>query len=295
MSWSGRDVSDTDAPPGDGWAVGQPLDLRLVPAALTAWSVSAAAIVWHPGAAVVAGLGAVGSTWLAARWGNGDGAGVTAAVLAVAAVAAGFAVAVGLRVYQVEHHPVSRLYGGTATVEVVPAETPRTIKGGRLMFGAVLRRIDQAPMSGRVLVFTPPGFAEVGPGRPATFRAGVGRPDRRDLSVAVLAASGQPSLGEASAVQRIAQQIRTGFAEAARVVLPADQAAMLPALVLGDTSAVTGTTIAQFRTSGLTHLSVLSTHGKIQPKGGVVPANFGRHARPIARRGTSRAGRSQAM
>lgn len=258
MSWSGRDVSDGDGPPGDGWAAGQPLDLRLVPAALTAWSVSAAAIVWHPGAAVVAGLGAVGLTWLAARWGNGDGAGVAAAVLAVAAVAAGFAVAVGLRVHQVEHHPVSRLYGGTATVEVVPAETPRTIKGGRLMFRAALRRVDRAPMSGRVLVFAPPGFGEAGPGRPVTFRAAVGRPDRRDLSVAVLAASGQPSLGEASAVQRIAQQIRAGFAEAARAALPADQAAMLPALVLGDTSTVTGTTTAQFRTSGLTHLTAVS-------------------------------------
>lgn len=258
MSWSGREAADTDGQAGDGWAAAQPLDLRLVPAALTAWSVSAAAIVWHPGAAIVVGLGAVGLTWLTGRWGDSDGTGITAAVLAVAAVAAGFTVAVGLRVHQVEHHPVSRLYGGTATVEVVPAETPRTIKGGRVMFRAALRRVDQAPMSGRVLVFAPPGFGEVGPGRPATFRASVGRPGRRDLSVAVLAASGQPSLGEASAVQRIAQQIRAGFAEAARAVLPADQAAMLPALVLGDTSTVTGTTTAQFRTSGLTHLTAVS-------------------------------------
>ena len=258
MSWSGRDASDRDGPADDGWVAGQPLDLRLVPAALTAWSVSAAAIVWGAGVAVVVGLGAVGLTWLAARCGDDEGAGAAAAILAVAAVAGGFGVAVGLRVHQVEHHPIGRLYGATRMVEVVPAETPRTISGGRVMFRAGLHRVDQAPMAGRVLVFAPPGFGAVDPGRPATFRAAVGRPGRRDLSVAVLSASGQPSLGEASRVQRAAQRIRAGFAEAARAVLPADQAAMLPALVLGDTSTVTGTTTAQFRTAGLTHLTAVS-------------------------------------
>ena len=75
MSWYGRDGaggdgSGSDGPAADAGAEGRSLDLRIVPAALTAWAVSAAGIVWHPGAAVVVGLGAVGSTWLAAWWGR---------------------------------------------------------------------------------------------------------------------------------------------------------------------------------------------------------------------------------
>ena len=264
MSWYGRDASDGGARSDDGQATGQPLDLRLVPAALTAWSVSASAIVWHPGAAIVVGLGAVASTWLVARWGAGrnargtDRPSVGAAVLAVAAVAAGFAVSVGLRVHQVEHHPIGRLYGDAATVEMVPTETPRVVGGGRLMFRGELREVDRVPMSGRVLVFAPATFDQVGPGTPIHLRATVRRPDRKDLTVAVLAASGQVSAQQASIVQRVAARIRSRFAEAARAALPADQAAMLPALVLGDTSTVTGTTIAQFRTAGLTHLTAVS-------------------------------------
>ncbi|UHJ54716.1 MULTISPECIES: ComEC/Rec2 family competence protein [Mycolicibacterium] len=264
MSWYGRDASDGGGRSDDGQATGQPLDLRLVPAALTAWSVSASAIVWHPGAAVVVGLGAVASTWLVARWGAGrnargtDRPSIGAAVLAVAAVAAGFAVSVGLRVHQVEHHPIGRLYGDAATVEMVPTETPRVVGGGRLMFRGELREVDRVAMSGRVLVFAPATFDQVGPGTPIRLRATVRRPDRKDLSVAVLAASGQVSAEQASIVQRVAARIRSRFAEAARAALPADQAAMLPALVLGDTSTVTGTTIAQFRTAGLTHLTAVS-------------------------------------
>ncbi len=250
MSWSGRE---------DG-REGQRLDLRIVPAALTAWSVSAAGIALNPGAAVVVGLGAVGLTWLGARrFGDSGGEQSTAAaVLAVVAIAFSFTVAVGLRVHQVEHHPLRRLHGHAVMAEVVPAETPRVIAGGRLMFRAGLRAVDQVPMAGRVLVFAPGSFGEAAPGRPVRFRATVKRPDRKDLSVAVLTARGRAELGDSSAVQRVAQRIRMDFAEAARAVLPADQSAMLPALVLGDTSAVTGTTTAQFRTSGLTHLTAVS-------------------------------------
>src|SRR5690606_27729174 len=62
----------------------------------------------------------------------------------------------------------------------------------------------------------------------------------------------------ASAVQRAAQAVRSQFAAAALAVLPADQAAILPGLVLGDTSAVAPSTTAQFRTAGLTHLTAVS-------------------------------------
>jgi competence protein ComEC len=119
--------------------------------------------------------------------------------------------------------------------------------------------VDADDMSGRVVVFAPvAGFSEVSAGRPARFRAGISGPARRDLTVATLSATGRPTLGEAVLIQRMANRIRTTFADAARAALPPDQSAMLPALVLGDTTAVPGQTAAEFRTAGLTHLTAVS-------------------------------------
>jgi competence protein ComEC len=90
------------------------------------------------------------------------------------------------------------------------------------------------------------------------FRARIAKPIRPDLTVAVLKAVGPPDFGRASAVQRAAQAVRARFAAACRETLPADQAAMLPGLVLGDTAAVSTATTAEFRTAGLTHLTAVS-------------------------------------
>ncbi|MCV7052259.1 ComEC/Rec2 family competence protein, partial [Mycobacterium heidelbergense] len=51
---------------------------------------------------------------------------------------------------------------------------------------------------------------------------------------------------------------RGRFAAAARETLPAGRAAMLPALVLGDTSAVAAETGRDFRAAGMTHLMAVS-------------------------------------
>ncbi|WP_102143922.1 ComEC/Rec2 family competence protein [Mycobacterium sp. QGD 101] len=235
-----------------------PQDLRLVPAALTSWAVTAAGILWHVGGVVGALVVMVGATAAAGWWSSGRHR-FGAAVLAVAVVGAGFGIAVGLRVNELRHHPIADRYGSLATVVVTPTESPRSLGGGRLMFRGALRMLDDHEMSGRVVVFTSVlGYAELTAGRPARFRARIERPTRRDLTVAVLSATGEPVLGEATAIQRAAQHARSGFAAAARTALPPDQAAMLPALVLGDTSALTGQTTAEFRAAGLTHLTAVS-------------------------------------
>ncbi|MCV7015909.1 ComEC/Rec2 family competence protein [Mycolicibacterium madagascariense] len=228
-------------------------DVRLVPAAVTGWAVTAAGIVWGSSGAIVVTVAAVVVAAVVA-WRLP--AGSTSAVLAVAVIGIGFAVAVALRVDRVHHHPIASRHG--ATVTVAPTESPRYVNG-RMMFRANLIDVDGERSDGRVVVFAPAfDFADVTAGRPATFRARVSRPTRRDLSVAVLTATGRPRLGTASTAQRAAQAVRTRFAEAARAVLPADEAAMLPALVLGDTSAVDQDTSAQFRSAGLTHLTAVS-------------------------------------
>ncbi|MBO0678203.1 ComEC/Rec2 family competence protein [Mycolicibacterium sp. S2-37] len=219
--------------------------------------------MWH-GAAPLVLLGCVASCAAVACW-AGDEASVGAAlrrgaggVLAVAVLGAAFTVAVTVRSQQVRAHPITMLYGTEATVTVTPSDSPRSV-GGRLMFRGALQELDGGESSGRVVVFASASrFGGLSAGRPATFRAEVSRPIRRDLTVATLSATGEPTLGAAPRVQRMAEAVRTGYAEAARGVLPADQAAMLPALVLGDTSTVPATTVSDFRSAGLTHLTAVS-------------------------------------
>ena len=241
------------------------LDLRLVPAALTSWAVTAAGILWSISGVVVLLSVAVGAASATAWWGGRhrapqDGARMTAAaVLAIALVGLGFAVAVQLRVEQARNHPLVDRVGDVTDVIVTPSETPRSLGGGRLMFRGSLQAVNTDEMSGRVVVFASiVGFAELSAGQPAAFKARISRPTRRDLTVAVLSATGEPTLGQAAPIQRAGQRVRSAFASSARDALPADQAAMLPALVLGDTSALSADTTAQFRVEGLTHLTAVS-------------------------------------
>lgn len=242
-------------------AEANPVDLRLVPAALTAWAVTAAGILWHTAGAVLGALIAVAATAAAGFLADGrrpGGRGIGAGVVAVAAVASAFALAIGLQVGELRQHPLAQRYGTLAAVVVTPTETPRAI-GGRTMFRASLLLVDGHPVSGRVLVFASTGdVAELTAGTPVRFRARVGRPTRRDLTVAVLSAVGDATLGQAAAIHRAAHGVRAEFAAAAQRSLPVDEAATLPALVLGDTSAVPRRTTEEFRASGLTHLTAVS-------------------------------------
>lgn len=241
-----------------------PLDLRLVPAALTSWAVTGAGIVWHIAGSVAAALGAVAATAAVGWWGSGrrteaDWTGLGASVLAVVVVATAFGIAIGLRVDQLRHHPVTQRYGTVAAVVVTPTESPRALGGNRTMFRGSLLSVDGREMSGRVVAFaSSTDFGDLTANTPVAFRARIGRPTRRDLSVAVLSAVGEPTYGEPAAIHRGAHEVRAGFAHAARRSLPADQAAMLPALVLGDTTGVPKQTTADFRTASLTHLTAVS-------------------------------------
>ncbi len=132
-------------------------DLRLVPAALTAWGVTAAGIAWDAGPALAALCAAVGVGWWALRRHAGAGhpefTAATAAVLATAVVGAGFGLAVGLRTDAVHNHPIGHRFGSTAQVTVRATESPRRVGGARLMFRADLLRVDGRETAGAVVVF----------------------------------------------------------------------------------------------------------------------------------------------
>lgn len=243
------------APPDTGNAT-RP-DLRLVPAALAAWLITAAGIEWPAtaGPAAVAGVLLV-IVGLACRWRVPV---LTAGLVALGVVIAGFAVAIGVRAAAVERHPLTAVFGVERTVTVTATESAVPVGSSRLMFRAVVRRVEAAPAGGRVVVFASTrSFGAVMVGQPVTFRAHITGPARRDLSVAVLNAVGPPRRGRAGPLDRAAHDVRCRFTAATRAALPGEQAALLPALVLGDTSALSGTANREFKAAGLTHLMAVS-------------------------------------
>ncbi len=236
------------------------LDARLVPAALTSWVVTAIGILWPIGTVVGwVCLAAAMSGVVLWRCGAGRRRAIGVGLLAAGAVGAGFGFAIALRANAVAHHPITAAFGTTAEVAVTPVESARTVGHGRLLFRAELRQLGGGETAGRVVVFAPArDFGALMVGQPMRFRGRIASPSRRDLSVAVVTALGAPTMGRAGPLNRGAYAVRAGFADAARRALPAEQASMLPALVLGDMSTVTPITSQEFRTAGLTHLTAVS-------------------------------------
>jgi competence protein ComEC len=238
------------------------LDARLVPAALTSWIVTAAGIVWPIGT-VVGSVCLLASACGALLWRFGLRRprirAIGVGLIAAGVVGAGFGFAIAVRANAVAHHPVTATFGTTVEVAVTPTESAVPVGHSRLLFRARLRQLGRDETSGRAVVFASAhDFGAVMVGQPMRFRARITAPTRRDLSVAVITAIGAPTTGRAGPLNRAAYAVRAGFADAARRVLPADQAAMLPALVLGDMSTVTPVTGQEFRTAGLTHLTAVS-------------------------------------
>jgi competence protein ComEC len=240
------------------------LDVRLVPAAFTGWTVTAAGIVWSVGrvlafCCVVLLAASCVLLCVARRRRRLRLRAIGAGVLAIGVVGAGFGLAIALRADAVARHPIAAAFGTAAPVTVTATESPLSLGRGRLMFRATLQRLRTDEISGRVVVFARTSdFGGVIAGQPVRFTAHINRPARHDLTVAVLNATGRPTMGQAGAVQRTAHTVRSRFAAAAREALPAEQAAMLPALVLGDTAAVSAETSRDFRAAGMTHLTAVS-------------------------------------
>jgi competence protein ComEC len=241
------------------------VDVRLVPAALTCWVVTAAGIWWPVGrllalcgVALVAASGAL-ACHARRRGRTARLRAISVGLAAIGVVGAGFGFAIALRAEAAGRHPITAAFGTAAPVTVTPTESPTSLGSGRLMFRATLQRVRADEMSGRVVVFARASdFGDLMVGQPVRFTARINRPARRDLTVAVLNASGPPTTGTANAMQRAAHTVRRRFAAAVRDTLPADQAVMLPALVLGDTSGVTAETGRDFRAAGMTHLMAVS-------------------------------------
>jgi competence protein ComEC len=244
-------------------------DLRLMPAALAGWAVVLSGL--YLGSVAAAALGAVGLLAGAAAALRGRSAGVIAA----GGVAAALALVIGAQAWQADHHPVrvAAEHGSAATAVVHLRDDPRAIVspgyGGRpsqdqrVVIHAALEAVEVAGhrwrTGGRVVLLAPAqGWKDLLPGQRVRTSGLLTVPDRSDLTVAVLRVRGEPeALGAPTAVQRAAERIRSGLRQAAEVLDP-EPAGLLPALVVGDTSAMVPDVREDFRAAGLAHLTAVS-------------------------------------
>ncbi|AOW92951.1 competence protein [Rhodococcus sp. WMMA185] len=245
-----------------------PLDLRLVPFAGTCWAVTLVGILWGSGSAwVLAGSLSALSVALAASCALRGREGWTWAILALLVFGSCCAAAAAWRVQAVEQHPLNALAHSEAWVTLVvkPVSDPHAIPGfeRRVVLDAELIEIHKSTeiivSGGAVVVLAPSeGWNQILPGQRVVLRGQLGVPRHRDLGLATVRAEGPPlEVGPAPPHQRWAGVLRARLATAA-AVLPAEEAGLLPGLVVGDTSALPRQVKEDFTVTGLTHLTAVS-------------------------------------
>jgi competence protein ComEC len=153
------------------------------------------------------------------------------------------------------------------TASVIVRDDPRQVARatGRPMYlvPAELRWVrddeHRIATSARVLVLgSHAGWATPLPGQRLTVDGRLARARGGDLRAAVLSTSSAPiPVGRPSWAQRAAGSLRTGLQRAC-TTLPAAPGGLLPGLVVGDTSRLDPAVEADFKTTGLTHLTAVS-------------------------------------
>ncbi|MCU1606767.1 MAG: ComEC/Rec2-related protein (modular protein), partial [Modestobacter sp.] len=267
------------------------IDLRLVPAAATVWTLTLVTRGWAPAPLVLTGVACAAAGALLLR----DGAGALPRRRAARAVATGclaaatvVTVATAVRAAERADSPLGGLAadGAVAAVVLRVDEPPRPLKGAgtpRVLVAATVREAAGRPVgSGAVLVFGPAEeWRGLLPGQVVRVRAGI-RPARAgDEVLAVLSARSAPELlSGPGRVQAGAAVLRDGLAGSAARTLPSRPAGLLPGLVVGDTSAMDPALTTDFRRAGLSHLTAVS--------GANVAIAIGLVLWPLRRRGAHR-------
>lgn len=239
-------------------------------------TILAIAAGWQVGVAVALGalvvaFGLWGLWWTAVTHRSERKRVVALVLLGAVLSAAGFAAVGAWREYQVSEHPL-RSVPAAASVRVAAtvADDPKpvriTVPGAQRLWivRADLREYrygaERIRVGGAVVVLaTGKQWSDLLPGQPIEFRARPSPPHRHDLTVASLRPLGPPkTIGPLPWWQRLAAAVRTDLVEAASRALPSESAGLLPALVVGDTSALSEEVRDEFVTSGLQHLCVVS-------------------------------------
>ncbi|WP_280306907.1 ComEC/Rec2 family competence protein [Nocardia neocaledoniensis] len=255
----------------------QVLDMRLVPAAVGCWvaTIVAVSVGWVAGVVLAVGAVVVAlGLWVVVLWAIAHERErwrvVAVAGLATMVLTAGFAAAGAWREHHVRAHPLRESVGKSVTVLAAVTDDPKPMRAGG--FGGQRRWIVHAGLhefgsrtattrAGGTIVVLASGdaWADLAPGQVIRFRARVSEPHRADLTVATLNALADPARhGQPPWWQRVAAGIRADLVGAAARALPPDAAGLLPALVVGDTTALSDAVRDSFETAGLQHLCVVS-------------------------------------
>ncbi len=241
-------------------------DLRMAPLAVAAWG--AAWFGTWGGLAGIAAAGAsvtVGLAVAALRR--------SALLLAVALVTAVVAGSGTVDLYRIRHGPVALLATHRAAVsaDLEIREDPHRIAGTGVRPGAAVIKAAIVRIEGRGgawLVRAPVLLVVSGPELGQWFEIPVGsrlavegrldRPDRGSDMAAVMRVRGSPVVVEApSPGLRLVEQVRDGLRQAV-ADRRQEPRALVPALVLGDTSGLDAALAQDFQATGLTHLTAVS-------------------------------------
>lgn len=240
-------------------------DLRLVPVAAAAW-----AAAWIGTSGLATAMGIAAALGLAALL----AAGVTRRVLVIATALTLLAI-LGLAGVRQHQHTVSPLAGWAEERALVDIEftvrvDPKISHKARFGVQQVRAAVEVRWVSARGQSFElrqPVLVTASGANGDALRRLTVGTSARAHARLA--AADSGPEVARAAlrsppevtaapgAADRAVEAVRSGL-RAAVSGLPMDQRALVPALVLGDTSLQTPELVADFRTTGLTHLTAVS-------------------------------------
>ncbi|MEV4155465.1 DUF4131 domain-containing protein [Nocardia salmonicida] len=255
----------------------QVLDMRLVPAALGCWVATIVAVTMGWVAGSVAAVGAVVvaiGLWVVLLWAMAHRRErwrvVAVTGLATMLLGAGFAAAGAWQEHHVQSHPLRESFGRSVNVFAVVTDDAKPMRAGgfggerRWIVSAGLREFGHGrewTQAGGSIVVLAQGseWAELSPGQLVRFRAEVSEPSRADLTVATLRATDAPKrIGEPPWWQRLAASVRSDLVEASAAALQPTAAGLLPALVVGDTVALSEEVRDAFEVAGLQHLCVVS-------------------------------------
>jgi competence protein ComEC len=256
-------LAPVDPTPGGDQSA--PPDLRMVPIALAGWS-AAALGTWATrtaGLVLVVGLFAMVVVAVVRRSAWWAAVGVVLAVLGgVGAVHA----------HRLDSGPVAELARGGAVVSVLlEIRTDPVLKDGQGRSGYVMVRatVRQVTSGGRRWQVRAPGLVVAGGeaasswarlpvGAEVTALVELAAPDRGADLAAVLRVRGEPALTSGpSPPERLVERVRGGLRAAVAGRAP-EPRALVPALVVGDTSGLSAELQQEFAATGLAHLTAVS-------------------------------------
>lgn len=257
----------------------EPADLRLLPSAAAAWGISISTPRWPVWAsALLAGLLSALALGVWLRRPRRSAAGRARLHTAVALAASVGAVATVVTCAHVAiawSGPVPDLARRAATARGVVQITADPVvressfahggPGSEDSYVVVRARLTEVSVSGRtidvrtpVVLTGPTSWRRVVPGERISVIGRLAPTTRGDDVVAVLSVRSAPRVvGSPSLLMRAAQRLRDGLSASVQG-LPADQRALVPALVDGDVSQFPPDLQQAFRFAGLTHLSAVS-------------------------------------